>query len=554
MKFYHFTKKSFLLLTILPFINFQISFCQSNLDTLYFPNKAEYLHFKNYFDSKNSLISLATSIQGNDKVNQQKVNDFNQNLVLIKNNTKNMSDKNRLKYIFNYVQTKYLKQYKDVANINEIFESGTFNCVSASLIYASIFNSLGIPFQLKETPTHVYIIAYPKSLNIIVESTNAKGLILEYDAKNKQIIVNDLVEKKLVSIDSLNAFGVEKTFEKFMFSDKNIDTTQAIGDLYYNECVKQSEVKNYVAALNSMYKAYKLHPNDKNKYILLTAYEQVISSSMNNSDKDFFYLTDYVNLLNNESSFQYLLQKYSNFLIKNIQQKSNPDACVSLFNVLKNRLYEKSQISSLTQFHSIELTKYYFRKNDYLKSLKICSEGLKVNLENNEIEYFFNEIINSKLRNIENNKSITTDLDSIYFELIELQKTSKEIFDVKSIKENSGKFELFYLLLQLYNLDENNSNNFTDKVLNDKLLELENKLISLKAKTANSEFFEGKYQMFYERAVGIFYKHGKTYTYARIWNSKGKKLFPKEHFFVQMENTFNYNSKKKTPSAKKPKK
>ncbi len=516
-------------------------YSQIKLDSLYFTNKFEFQRFKNYLVEKNSdIINLSIALAGNESENLIHSSKFKNDLEFIKEKTSKMNEKNKLKFIFNHIHSNYLKQYKLIANVNEIFTSGTFNCVSASLVYAAVFNKLKIPFNLKETPTHVYIVAFPKTLNIIVESTDVKGLILQYDEKQKQLIVNDLVDKKLISIDSLNYYGTNKMFEMFMYSDKVIDTTQAIGDLYYNDFITKSEVNNTKQALNSMYKAYLLNPSEKFKYMLLNAYEIEFNTTSFNNHNDFLYLVDYVNLLNNEKGASNLTFYYNNFLVKNIQQKSNPEACIKLFNNIKTRLNDSASLSSFTQFYSSELTKYYLRKNDISSSLKMSALGLKSNQENNELEYFFNESIKSIYKNISNEEIKFNQIDSVKFIINEIKLSYPEILKIKSINENLNNLNYIFLMSNISQItDENNTKkNESDLIVNNKFIEFENEFLSYKNSSFVKNEFEDWHKNLYDQFITYFYKK-KSYKYAKLWIDKGLKIYPKYWFLVDMKKTIN---------------
>lgn len=539
--------KYFKLLSILTiqYLSIFNAFSQ-NIDSLYFPKKSEYQGFIKYIDSKESLLGLSIEIDTKQLNNKTQLKEFIIHTEELKNKTQNMSEKNKLKFIFDDIHNNYLKQYKNIATINDIFSTGTFNCVSASILYASIFNKLKIPYALKETPTHVYIIAYPNTLNIIVESTDVKGLIVEFDENQKKQIINDLLEKKLISQDSLNILGFEKTFEKFMLSDKNIDSTQAIGDMYYNDYITKTEMGNKISALESMYKSYFLNKSDKNKYILLNAYEQLFQSSTFTNEIDFLYLVDYVNLANNAQSNQNLIYYYSTFLIKNIQQKSNHQSCINLYEKISSRLTNEEVKLNLNQFHTIELTKYYLRKNKLINALNITVAGLNANLENNELEYYVKEIITNFVKIQETEGSETTffsSIDSLLVTLNNIKKTYPNVVNISSINKTFNEFQCEFQSVKLFKIIKFDSKNESNQLIHNKLLELD---ISW---NENCKIFKNETPResrisFYEDIVNHFIKQKNNY-YTGIWVGRGLKKFPKNIFLGSVRKNLNKSPKTK---------
>jgi hypothetical protein len=68
---------------------------------------------------------------------------------------------------------KYLKYYKLDSFFPDIFSTKTYNCVNGTALFAIIFDEINIPYHILEVPNHVYLIAYPSTLKIGVESTDA---------------------------------------------------------------------------------------------------------------------------------------------------------------------------------------------------------------------------------------------------------------------------------------------------------------------------------------------------------------------------------------------
>jgi hypothetical protein len=83
--------------------------------------------------------------------------------------------KNKMKLLFKEVHGYFFVKYDEEAFFSQIFDNGNYNCVTASMLYSIIFDHNKIPFEIKETPTHVYLVAFPGSENIMVETTNPNG-------------------------------------------------------------------------------------------------------------------------------------------------------------------------------------------------------------------------------------------------------------------------------------------------------------------------------------------------------------------------------------------
>ncbi|MEO6303559.1 MAG: hypothetical protein ABIP51_10325, partial [Bacteroidia bacterium] len=153
---------------------------------LVFKNESEKTTFLNYsIDSKNTdIIDLfLTPYDRNDGYNSksahQKINDC---VKVLTKETEGLTNAKRIKFIYKYVHQVFLKMYKLNNSFSDIFEKGEYNCVSASALYAIILKEIGIPCQIIEAPQHVFIIAYPQTDKILIETTSPeKGYFVVND-------------------------------------------------------------------------------------------------------------------------------------------------------------------------------------------------------------------------------------------------------------------------------------------------------------------------------------------------------------------------------------
>ncbi|MCA5005607.1 hypothetical protein [Sphingobacterium bovistauri] len=81
----------------------------------------------------------------------------------------------KLKTLFKNIHNTFLRIYDENANVYDMFENGKYNCVTASILYSYIFEYINIPYQIKEEPTHVYVVAYPSKHNIMIENYYSNG-------------------------------------------------------------------------------------------------------------------------------------------------------------------------------------------------------------------------------------------------------------------------------------------------------------------------------------------------------------------------------------------
>src|SRR5690606_26814135 len=160
----------------------------------------------------------------------------------------------KLKQLFKEVHKSFLRRYEDTANMNDRFKNGTCQCVSASVLYSYILESLAIPYQIKELPQHVFVIAYPESFNIMIETTDPTRGVFAPNTKGQEQFLNSLVKNKYLDQEYIDQVGKEKAFNEFFYGKTNITFQELVGILYFNEAIANLEKTDKAACYSAAYK------------------------------------------------------------------------------------------------------------------------------------------------------------------------------------------------------------------------------------------------------------------------------------------------------------
>lgn len=187
-----------------------------------------------------------------------------------------LSDKKKIKKIYGEVHESFLNKYELTCSFNSLFKKGDYNCVTASAFYGIIFNQLGIPFSIKESFDHVYIVTYPETSSIIVESTDPQRGYYVYDERTKVQFVDFMKESKIISQDEFDQKSTSELFNEYYYREEEINLLQLVGVQYYNNAADYLEEEQYENAFKMAEKAYYLHPNDRIGYLLLIAAVNVL--------------------------------------------------------------------------------------------------------------------------------------------------------------------------------------------------------------------------------------------------------------------------------------
>jgi tetratricopeptide (TPR) repeat protein len=189
-------------------------------------------------------------------------------------NEKFKSKKNdkKAKLIYDDIHSAFLQKYEGKNSFENIFYNGYYNSVSASALYGLAFDQMNIPFVIKEDPTNVYLIAYPETDRIMIETKNPLVGFYTMDQTFKQNYVKMLKDQKQISAKEFAAADVNALFDKYYFAhQQDITLINLVGIQYQNDAIFMMEENRNEDAFAQLEKAYLFNPSDRCGYLLTVA-------------------------------------------------------------------------------------------------------------------------------------------------------------------------------------------------------------------------------------------------------------------------------------------
>lgn len=257
---------------------------------LSFSDETERSVFASWKESNNkaaALNFLLTPYADGKRIKSENVNQDLQTCVdQLKKVTDGKSPAKKIKQIYNYVHERFFKVYSLRNSFCTIFDKGEYNCVSASALYAFLFNELNIPYHIMEKPNHVYLIAYPETQQILIETTTPSNGYFAYNDNYIQKYVNSLYADKIISKDEKENTSANELFNKYFFSSETISLMQLAGLQYTNYAIYAAEDKKQELSLDFAKKAYFIYPCERTKFLLKQALLNRLSSASFIDEKD----------------------------------------------------------------------------------------------------------------------------------------------------------------------------------------------------------------------------------------------------------------------------
>ena len=268
-----------------------------NIKNLVFNSEFEEKYFKNsiqqkQFDKVAMLLAINPATTEKDVVFvNQALQGIYTNLDAAKITSKPLPK--QVKAIFQSVHNSYLKKYELIASFDQIMSNGVYNCVSASAFYGLVLDHYNIPYEIKQLPTHVYLVADPKGSKITVESTDPNGGYFAPDAKFKKNYVDYLQKSKMVSTEEVQTRSTEELFNKNFQADKAISFKQLVALQYFNEGIKQYNEQSFDKATTALQKAYRLYPSSETGFLLTNSLANQMQGINYNNLKEVTILTSF---------------------------------------------------------------------------------------------------------------------------------------------------------------------------------------------------------------------------------------------------------------------
>ena len=380
-----------------------------NDSLVFFSNDEKFNFQKLKTETSFLLISQIDSVDNN--LPNKFSKDFYSFLDELNNKTSKLKMNKRVNFIYDNIHAKYFKKYVANPNFIEIFTKNEFNCVTATALYSIAFDYLKIPYQIKEKPTHVYLLAFPETYRIIIETTTPNN---GYKAVNETELENYkkyLLSYKLISVDEAKSYDSEKIFNEFYVQDTTINLTNLIGIQYYNNSVKYSEKNNFKLALIQAEKAFELHKKDYiKKWINFIIIKLIEEQNKTISNNEFFnlLLKFYTYNKGNDIVEQYIKEKYSKKAIEIIKETNGELKLDSIKNSFADKFENKSLKEEIIYNSNIILAEHYYYALDVLKALELLSKSYKK--ENKQLNLLISKCI---LIHFEKITSASKGLDSL---------------------------------------------------------------------------------------------------------------------------------------------
>jgi tetratricopeptide (TPR) repeat protein len=327
------------------------------------------------------------------------------------------SKKRQIKEIYNAVHESFLKKYDEKGFFNDIFLTGNYNCVTASALLALVYNEFGIDYQIKETPTHVYLIADPNGIKTLIETTMPVKGVVVFDDKFTKMFVQYLLSNKLISQDEFNRKSVDALFNEYYTKDKSVSLIELGALQYYNLGIFSFNDSKYAQATINFEKAFQLYPSVGIRFMLNNSYLNALSDQSVKRKYNGATLAKYINLSSNDpEAVDYSVNFFNVVADELMLRQPRENEFSGFYNNFRKNVNDSLDLSRINRTYHFSMAYLRYAKMKYGESLSHLTMAYNENPEDIQIQQLTKEVVAKHLFT-DTNFAETIDSLDYYFEV-----------------------------------------------------------------------------------------------------------------------------------------
>jgi hypothetical protein len=345
----------------------------------------------------------------------------------------------KIKTTYSTVHDFFLKKYENEIYFPSIFLNGYYNCVTASALYAMVFDQMQIPYKVMASFDHVYLIANPGEKSVVIETTNPSFEQAIFNGDFKLQYVNYLKDSKLISAADIKNKSTDEIFEEKFKEVREAEFINIIGFQYYNKAIEKFKLDDATTAYELSKKAYFFFPDPQVKTLLYTALLIQIERSKFQNVSDIDYLAQLSRFEN--CDFNLITGIFGNILSYQLQYTNKETYCDSLYRRLVSKIRDQDLSREINFTYNLKMC-YRFANTE--KAGYYACNALNIKGNHADALAIMDNYLNNKLIRINDPQSLldTVSALQIRFPNEQVGKTLSTYKDVAYLMSAERQYDL----------------------------------------------------------------------------------------------------------------
>jgi tetratricopeptide (TPR) repeat protein len=368
---------------------------------------------------------------------------FNSTLAEIKSSDsfKKKNDK-KIKFIYQIIHNRFLAKYEAENRFYEIVKTGNYNCVTATALYALFFEKLGIPYAIKEEPTHVYLVAYPGSDNILIETTAPITGFFAFDSEFKSKFVGTLKSQKIIGSSEISSSNTDELFNKYYFGKENITLTQLVGIHYLNDGLFKKDHNDIEGAYEQMKKGYMYYPNARSEFLVMSLTAESLEG---NSDplKKAILIGRISRFKNGGITTEMIKGEFYNLTQTVLTKNNDKNLYKRCYEEVIANITDADLKKEIDYIYNYENGRVFYNQGNYVRAKYFFAQALEDQPNNVDLGGTFVSCLGQSFRSERNNKVILDSLEAykVRFPSLEQNNNFNSMVALTYVVEFGDNFE-----------------------------------------------------------------------------------------------------------------
>lgn len=324
---------------------------------------------------------------------------------------KNLTELEKGEKIMEVMYENALSNYRlEQTKLDVMFEKGTYNCVSSSLLYLALAKDCGLDARVQETAKHAFITIYTKDgQQVDVETTNPQGfnpgtrkMVRENSTGSKKYTIvpknyyanrNEISDRKAVTLVAKNLCSfmndkndyqtaVPLAVSVYMFVEREkVLVRQDLDALCANYAAYANKTSNFEQALDfleSVYDAYGASEILEKNYNNIAYNSAAQNCNANNFEEAWNNYNRRKPLLSQKDSAEINAMIWESEVLYKAQALEGDEgiACVQQYRATVKDPKLLSQLERIEEIHWSKKIVPYLNREQYFEAIKLCDRAL----------------------------------------------------------------------------------------------------------------------------------------------------------------------------------
>jgi len=189
------------------------------------------------------------------------------------------SDETFLRFAFKESHKTFLHHYKAYSQFPEIFDSGNYDCLSATSLFSVVLDAFDFNYKIIETNYHIFLVVDADQKQILLETTDKRGGVISDD----QMITEKIGAYR--ENEMLSSSGDKYYYHYRLDLYQQVMPHQLTGLLYFNQAVNAFNNNDLSESALKLKKAIRIYNSPRMAEFAVILISKVADSSFTEEEK-----------------------------------------------------------------------------------------------------------------------------------------------------------------------------------------------------------------------------------------------------------------------------